>query len=45
MLKENMKDNCVPEDIVGMDVIHYDDFLVKRRKLIATKIKEYYLSL
>lgn len=44
-LKENMKENCIPESIITMDFHNYDDFLVERRKLIAMKIKDYYYSL
>jgi hypothetical protein len=41
-LKANLKANCVPEEI--MNIEDYQDFLVKRRKLMAQKIKEYYFS-
>lgn len=44
-LKRNLKMNCVPFDISEMDFNNYDDFLEKRRKLMALKIKEYYHSL
>ncbi|MDR2971315.1 MAG: DUF262 domain-containing protein [Bacteroidales bacterium] len=44
-LKENLKENCLPKDIVLMNVGNYDDFLLERRKLMAKKIKEYYYKL
>jgi len=45
ILKENMKENCIPENIMSMSVENYDDFLLERRKLMAKKIKEYYYKL
>jgi hypothetical protein len=45
ILKENLKENCIPENIVSMNVESYDDFLLERRKLMAKKIKEYYYKL
>lgn len=44
-LLENLKMNCVPVDIQNMNIEDYNDFLNLRRKLMATKIKEYYHSL
>ena len=44
-LKENLRENCIPENVVGMDYHHYEEFLVERRKLMAQKIKDYYYSL
>jgi len=44
-LKTNMAENCIPEQIVDMDYSDYPDFLIARRKLMATKIKDYYYSL
>lgn len=44
-LKENLKMNCIPVDLDSLSIDDYDDFLIKRRKLMATKIKDYYLSL
>ena len=41
----NLKMNCVPEEIINMDIDHYNDFLVSRRKLMSLKIKEYYFVL
>lgn len=44
-LLENLKMNCVPTEIQEMTIDDYNDFLILRRKLMATKIKEYYHSL
>jgi hypothetical protein len=44
-LLENLKVNCIPEDVFSMDIKDYDEFLIKRRELVAKKIKEYYYSL
>lgn len=41
----NLKMNCVPTEIQQMSIDGYNYFLTLRRKLIATKIKEYYHSL
>jgi len=45
LLKDNLRINCIPENIVTMDASHYEDFLLERRRLMAKKIKDYYLSL
>jgi hypothetical protein len=44
-LLDNLKMNCVPKEIMQMNIDDYSNFLNLRRKLIATKIKEYYYSL
>ncbi len=44
-LLDNLKMNCVPIEIQQMNIDDYNDFLILRRKLMATKIKEYYHSL
>lgn len=44
-LLDNLKMNAVPTDIMQMSIADYNDFLTARRKLMATKIKEYYHSL
>ncbi len=44
-LKSNLESNCVPFEIVDMGIDSYQDFLSKRRKLMAYKIKNYYFSL
>ena len=45
VLHKNLKQNCIPENIVEMWNTDYDIFLNKRRKLMAHKIKEYYYHL
>ncbi|GIM54641.1 GmrSD restriction endonuclease domain-containing protein [Capnocytophaga cynodegmi] len=42
---ENLKVNCIPPEIIQMNIEDYQDFLSLRRKLMAQKIKEYYFSL
>ena len=44
-LKANLAANCVPEEIVDMDLAQFDDFLKRRRELMAAKIRIYYQSL
>lgn len=44
-LLDNLKMNCVPTEIMQMTIDNYTDFLILRRKLIATKIKQYYFAL
>jgi hypothetical protein len=44
-LLDNLKMNCVPTEIQQMSIDDYNQFLILRRKLMATKIKEYYHSL
>ena len=41
----NLEVNCVPVETLDMDFTSYHDFLEKRRKLMAEKIKKYYYSL
>lgn len=44
-LKCNLAMHCIPESIFEMNVNHFDDFLLERRKLISKKIQDYYYSL
>ena len=44
-LKKNLSENCVPEEFMDMDVNGYQEFLKKRRVLMAQFIKKYYQSL
>lgn len=44
-LMENLRMNCVPMEIMQMQIDDYSEFLSKRRLLIAEKIREYYYSL
>ncbi len=40
-LQQNLDSHCIPEGVFG----NYDEFLNERKKLMATKIREYYFSL
>ncbi len=40
-LQKNLDNHCIPEGVFG----NYDEFLNERRKLMATKIRNYYFSL
>ena len=42
---ENLLQNCIPKEVRNMTFENYDDFLAKRRILMARKIKNYYKSL
>ncbi|HEY0046919.1 MAG TPA: DUF262 domain-containing protein [Flavobacterium sp.] len=44
-LLKNLEINCVPHGIMEMDIEHYPEFLISRRKMMALKIKQYYFSL
>ena len=44
-LIDNLNQNAIPLDIFEMDIESYDEFLHKRRLLMADKIKRYYKSL
>ena len=44
-LRANLAINCIPEDIFEMDYTRYDEFLEKRRSLMAQKIRKYYENL
>lgn len=44
-LRENLRMNCVPETIVDMESVDYENFLEERRKLITMKIRNYYQKL
>lgn len=41
-LEANMFANCIPEEIFDMDYTQFEDFLEKRRHLMAQKIRRYY---
>jgi len=42
---KNLDANCIPKGIINMTYEDYEEFLLARRKLIASKIKKYYLSI
>ena len=44
-LEENLSENCVPAEFMNMDVSNYQEFLEKRRKLMAQYIRDYYMKL
>ena len=44
-LKRNLQENSIPEEIVEMTYEDYEEFLQKRRVLMAEKIKKYYYCL
>ncbi|WP_192820454.1 DUF262 domain-containing protein [Rufibacter sp. LB8] len=44
-LSHNLKMNAVPVSLAHMEIQHYTDFLIGRRRLMAEKIKDYYFSL
>ncbi|MBM3707940.1 MAG: DUF262 domain-containing protein, partial [Actinobacteria bacterium] len=45
VLSRNLKTNCIPEIIFEGEINNYEDFLYKRRVLMAKKLKDYYFSL
>jgi len=42
---ENLKTNCIPNEVVSMSSEDYQEFLQKRRSMMAAKIRDYYYSL
>lgn len=44
-LKENFKMNCIPEGMETRELEHDNDFLEEHRKLMTTRIRDYYRSL
>jgi hypothetical protein len=44
-LKDNLRMHCIPSGIEEMTIEDYDDFLQRRRVLMAEKIKVYYSKL
>jgi hypothetical protein len=44
LLKENLKMNCIPIEILDNDM-KYEEFLIERRKLMAEKIRKYFQML
>lgn len=45
ILMENLRQNCIPDGFENMDIGDYQEFLCKRRELMAKKIREYYKTL
>ena len=44
-LTQNMSENAIPDEIINMTVDQYDEFLTKRRGLMAEIIKNFYKGL
>lgn len=44
-LKNNLCDNCIPNEISSMSYHEYEEFLIMRRKLMASKMKDYFNNL
>jgi hypothetical protein len=44
-LQSNFESHCLPEGMEDKTIDDYNDFLSERRKLISTKIKDYYKKL
>ncbi len=44
-LKANLRQNCIPEAMLTDAIPDYDEFLEQRRKLMAEKLKTYFLAL
>lgn len=45
LLKNNLEENCIPNNIFNMMFSDYDEFLQKRRRLMASLIEKYYKGL
>lgn len=41
ILKDNLKQNCIPKSVFDMYVKEYRDFINQRRGLMANKIEHY----
>ena len=45
ILRDNLKQNCIPDGFEKMRIEDYEVFLEERRKLMAEKIRAYYFTL
>lgn len=45
VLKENLKQNCIPTGFETLSIEDYDQYLLNRRRLMTAKINKYYKSL
>jgi hypothetical protein len=45
VLKENLREHCIPEDILNDPAEDYDRFLEERRVLMAAKVRDYFAKL
>jgi hypothetical protein len=44
-LMVNMEMNCIPQSLFTLDYTKYEEFLIERRQLMATKIRKFYEKL
>ena len=44
-LEKNLAENCIPNELSDMDYTRFEEFLAKRRLLMAKKIHDYYALL
>jgi hypothetical protein len=44
-LMTNLRENCIPEELLAGTLTDYEEFLVERRKLMAQKIKQWFEGL
>ena len=44
-LRDNLRANCIPENLIDGDVPTYDMFLEQRRQLMSSKIKDWFATL
>ncbi|MCI2031608.1 GmrSD restriction endonuclease domain-containing protein [Limosilactobacillus sp.] len=45
MSDENNRENAIPHELINYDFRDYDEFLIKRRQLMARKMHEFYKSM
>ena len=45
VMRENLKANCIPDSMLDGIIPEYEEFLEKRRRLMALKIKDWFESL
>jgi len=41
----NFRNNAIPESVFEMELPAYENFLSQRRRLMATKMRDFYFSL
>jgi hypothetical protein len=44
-MKDNLRMNCIPMEMLEGKILGYDEFLVARRQLMAGKIRDYFQGL
>lgn len=45
LLDKNLEENAIPNELINMDIASYEDFLSKRRVIMAQLIERYYKGL